>query len=90
MDEKPDIAEEPNELFEHFRFVVDKGHIGIFGRRNNGKSSLINALAGRSSEIEPRAWEFWCKEGDPFPVRTQKLLEQHKIGLFGAITSKPK
>ena len=25
MDEKPDIAEEPNELFEHFRFVVDKG-----------------------------------------------------------------
>ena len=35
-------------------------------------------------------WEFWCKEGDPFPVRTQKLLEQHKIGLFGAITSKPK
>ncbi len=35
-------------------------------------------------------WEFWCKEGDPFPVRTQKLLEQYKIGLFGAITSKPK
>ena len=35
-------------------------------------------------------WEFWCKEGDPFPVRTQKLLEEHKIGLFGAITSKPK
>jgi len=35
-------------------------------------------------------WEFWCKEGDPFPVRTQKLLEKHKIGLFGAITSKPK
>ena len=35
-------------------------------------------------------WEFWCNEGDPFPVRTQKLLEQHKIGLFGAITSKPK
>jgi len=25
MDEKPDIAEEPNELYEHFRFVVDKG-----------------------------------------------------------------
>ncbi len=35
-------------------------------------------------------WEFWCKEGDPFPLRTQKLLEEHKIGLFGAITSKPK
>jgi isocitrate/isopropylmalate dehydrogenase len=35
-------------------------------------------------------WEFWCTEGDPFPARTQKLLEEHKIGLFGAITSKPK
>lgn len=35
-------------------------------------------------------WEFWCNEGDPFPERTQKLLEEHKIGLFGAITSKPK
>jgi isocitrate dehydrogenase (NAD+) len=35
-------------------------------------------------------WDFWCKEGNPFPERTQKLLEKHKIGLFGAITSKPK
>jgi isocitrate dehydrogenase (NAD+) len=35
-------------------------------------------------------WEFWCKEGNPLPDRTLKLLEQHKIGLFGAITSKPK
>ena len=35
-------------------------------------------------------WEFWCKEGDPLPDRTLKLLEQHKIALFGAITSKPK
>lgn len=35
-------------------------------------------------------WEFWKTEGNPFPDRTIKLLEQHKIGLFGAITSKPK
>ena len=35
-------------------------------------------------------WEFWCTEGDPLPKRTVDLLEQHKIGLFGAITSKPK
>ena len=35
-------------------------------------------------------WEFWKKEGNPLPDRTLKLLEQHKIGLFGAITSKPK
>lgn len=35
-------------------------------------------------------WEFWRKEGNPLPDRTLKLLEEHKIGLFGAITSKPK
>ena len=35
-------------------------------------------------------WEFWCQEGNPLPQRTLDLLEKHKIGLFGAITSKPK
>jgi 3-isopropylmalate dehydrogenase len=35
-------------------------------------------------------WDFWCKEGNPLPQRTIDLLEEHKIGLFGAITSKPK
>lgn len=35
-------------------------------------------------------WEFWCKEGNALPERTVKLLEQHRLGLFGAITSKPK
>lgn len=35
-------------------------------------------------------WEFWKKEGNPLPDRTIALLEKHKIGLFGAITSKPK
>ncbi len=35
-------------------------------------------------------WEFWKSEGNPLPERTIKLLEEHKVGLFGAITSKPK
>jgi len=35
-------------------------------------------------------WEYWCTEGDPLPQRTLDLLEEHRIGLFGAITSKPK
>jgi len=35
-------------------------------------------------------WEFWCKEGNPLPDRTVELLREHHIGLFGAITSKPK
>lgn len=35
-------------------------------------------------------WEFWINEGNALPERTIKLLEEHKISLFGAITSKPK
>jgi 3-isopropylmalate dehydrogenase len=35
-------------------------------------------------------WEFWRKEGNPLPQRTIDLLKEHKIGLFAAITSKPK
>jgi len=35
-------------------------------------------------------WEFWKTEGNPLPQRTLDLLEEHKIALFGAITSKPK
>jgi len=35
-------------------------------------------------------WEFWKNEGNPLPDRTIELLEKYKIGLFGAITSKPK
>ena len=35
-------------------------------------------------------WEFWRTEGNALPERTVKLLAEHKIGLFGAITSKPK
>jgi 3-isopropylmalate dehydrogenase len=35
-------------------------------------------------------WEFWRTEGNPLPDRTIKLLEEHKLGLFGAITSRPK
>jgi len=34
-------------------------------------------------------WEFWCREGNPLPKRTIDLIGEHKIALFGAITSKP-
>jgi 3-isopropylmalate dehydrogenase len=35
-------------------------------------------------------WEFWINEGNALPQRTIDLLAEHKLGLFGAITSKPK
>jgi len=35
-------------------------------------------------------WECWRREGNALPQRTIDLLARHKLGLFGAITSKPK
>jgi 3-isopropylmalate dehydrogenase len=35
-------------------------------------------------------WEFWCKEGNPLPDRTLKIIKETDCALFGAITSKPK
>ena len=35
-------------------------------------------------------WECWREQGDPLPQATIDLLAEHKLGLFGAITSKPK
>lgn len=35
-------------------------------------------------------WEFWKNEGNPLPQRTIDLIAEHRIALFGAITSKPK
>ena len=34
-------------------------------------------------------WEIWCNEGNALPDRTLDLLKKYKLGLFGAITSKP-
>ena len=34
-------------------------------------------------------WDLWCKEGNPLPDRSIKVLNSTTCGLFGAITSKP-
>ena len=34
-------------------------------------------------------WEFWRTEGNALPDRTINVLAKHRLGLFGAITSKP-
>ncbi len=62
------------------------------GRAVLKEAIRILEAAGFSAEyIEADiGWEFWRKEGNPLPERTVKLLEEHRIGLFGAITSKPK
>jgi len=52
---------------------------------------VLDAAGFKADYIEGDiGWEFWKKEGNPLPDKTIELLEEHKIGLFGAITSKPK
>jgi len=62
------------------------------GRKVLEESIRVLDAAGFSAEYVEGdiGWEFWINEGNPLPDRTIKLLEKHKIGLFGAITSKPK
>ncbi len=62
-----------------------------------GKTVLPEALrvisaAGFEADYEHAdiGWDFWINEGNALPDRTLKALEKHKLGLFGAITSKPK
>lgn len=35
-------------------------------------------------------WSCWIERGNPLPDATVELLERHKLGLLGAVTSKPK
>jgi 3-isopropylmalate dehydrogenase len=47
--------------------------------------------AGFDADFVPAAigWTCWRKDGDALPRRTIDLLAEHKVGLLGAITSKP-
>jgi 3-isopropylmalate dehydrogenase len=52
---------------------------------------VLDAAGFKANYVEGDiGWEFWCSEGNALPQRTIQLLEEHKTGLFGAITSKPK
>ncbi len=62
-----------------------------------GRTLLPEALrvldaAGFKADYVPAdiGWEIWRREGNALPQRTLDLLEEYRIGLFGAITSKPK
>ena len=52
---------------------------------------VLNAVGFDAQYIHADiGWEFWINEGNALPQRTIDLLAKHKLGLFGAITSKPK
>ena len=52
---------------------------------------VLNAV-GFDAEYVPAdiGWDCWINEGNALPQRAIDLLVKHKLGLFGAITSKPK
>ena len=52
---------------------------------------LLNAVGFDAEYIQADiGWECWRNEGNALPERTVELLAKCKLGLFGAITSKPK
>jgi isocitrate dehydrogenase (NAD+) len=52
---------------------------------------VLNAVGFEANYVHGDiGWEIWRNEGNALPDRTIKLLEENKLGLFGAITSKPK
>jgi 3-isopropylmalate dehydrogenase len=52
---------------------------------------VLNAVGFEADYVHGDiGWDFWCREGNALPQRTIDLIAKHKLGLFGAITSKPK
>lgn len=73
------------------RTIVAMPGDGIGRNVLNEAIRVLEAAGFEANYVEGDiGWEFWKTEGNPLPERTLKLLEEHKIGLFGAITSKPK
>ncbi|MFZ2956190.1 MAG: isocitrate/isopropylmalate dehydrogenase family protein [Candidatus Ozemobacteraceae bacterium] len=57
----------------------------------NAARKVLNALDFQAEYVHGDiGWEFWCKEGNPLPERTKKILTETDVALFGAITSKNK
>jgi len=55
------------------------------------ESLRVLKAVGFDAEYIPAeiGWDCWCDQGNALPERTIDLLTKHKLGLFGAITSKP-
>jgi isocitrate dehydrogenase (NAD+) len=73
------------------RTVVAMPGDGI-GRIVLPEARRVLDAVGFDAEYVPAdiGWNFWIDEGNALPERTVELLAEHKLGLFGAITSKPK
>ncbi|HXV77484.1 MAG TPA: isocitrate/isopropylmalate family dehydrogenase [Candidatus Polarisedimenticolaceae bacterium] len=53
--------------------------------------AVLEAAGFDADYVEaPIGWDCWLEQGNALPQRTVELLERHRLGLFGAITSKAK
>lgn len=51
----------------------------------------LNAVGFKAKYHDAKiGWQEWCDHGNALPEETIQMLEKYKLGLFGAITSKPK
>lgn len=51
---------------------------------------VLEAAGGGFDVVEAEiGWSCWVRDGEPLPARTVDLLRRHRLGLLGAITSKP-
>jgi len=52
---------------------------------------VLEAVGFEADYVEAGiGWDHWVNEGNPLPEETVELIAEHKVALFGAITSKPK
>lgn len=76
---------------------MEKKNIVIMPGDGIGKTVLpeslrvLDAVGFEANYIEADiGWDCWVNQGNPLPQKTLDLLSEHRVGLFGAITSKPK
>jgi 3-isopropylmalate dehydrogenase len=76
-------------IMAHYSVVTMPGD-GI-GNQVLPEALRVLKAVGFDAEYVPAdiGWELWRSEGNALPDRTIDLLAKYKLGLFGAITSKP-
>ena len=80
-----------NPKIEKMRTIVTMPGDGIGQNVLEETLRVLKAAGFEANYVEGDiGWEFWRQEGNPLPQRTLDLIKEHKIALFGAITSKPK
>lgn len=51
---------------------------------------VLDAVGFEADYVEAEiGWDCWVRDGEPLPPATVETLERHRLGLLGAVTSKP-